>query len=43
MPVIAMVVQCKKCGFEIRSDWKLCPECGDKIVGTGKYETCGKK
>ena len=42
MPLIAMVVKCKKCGFEIRSDWKLCPNCGDKIVCTGKYQVCNK-
>ena len=38
MPVIATVVKCKKCGSEIRSDWKFCPNCGDKIVCTGKYK-----
>ncbi|MFQ6122913.1 MAG: zinc-ribbon domain-containing protein [Dehalococcoidales bacterium] len=43
MPVIAAVAKCKKCGFEIRSDWKLCPSCGDKIVCTGKYKVCAKK
>lgn len=44
MPVIAAVVKCKKCGFEIRSDWKFCPSCGDKIVCAGKYkELCAKK
>ena len=43
MPVIAAVVKCKKCGFEVRSDWKFCPNCGDKIVCTGKYEACAKK
>ncbi len=43
MPVIAAVVKCKKCGFEIRSDWKLCPNCGDKLTCTGKYDVCAKK
>ena len=32
MPVIATIVKCKKCGYEIRSDWKFCPMCGDTIV-----------
>jgi hypothetical protein len=26
----------------VRSDWKLCPNCGDRIVCTGKYEACAK-
>lgn len=44
MPVVAAVVECKKCGFQIRSDWKFCPNCGDEIVCTGKYEElCAKK
>ncbi|MFC1990019.1 zinc-ribbon domain-containing protein [Chloroflexota bacterium] len=44
MPVIAVLVSCKKCGSEIRSDWHFCPSCGDKIVCTGKYkELCVKK
>ena len=43
MPVIAIVVKCKKCGAEIRSDWKFCPGCGDKIICTGKYEICANK
>ncbi len=43
MPVIAAVVKCKRCGFEVRSDWKFCPSCGDKIVCTGKYKVCAKK
>ena len=38
MPMLACVVVCKKCGFEIRSDWKFCPNCGDKIVCTGKHQ-----
>jgi len=38
MPVIAILLNCKKCGSEIRSDWKCCPNCGDKIVCAGKYE-----
>jgi RNA polymerase subunit RPABC4/transcription elongation factor Spt4 len=32
MPVVATIVICKKCKYEIRSDWKFCPMCGDKIV-----------
>ncbi len=44
MPVIAAVVKCKKCGSEIRSDWKFCPKCGDKIVCVEKYkELCARK
>ena len=42
MPVVASVVKCKKCDFEIRSDWKYCPNCGDKIVCVGNYEVCAK-
>ena len=38
MPIVAKVVECKKCDFEIRSDWKFCPKCGDKIVCTEKYK-----
>ena len=45
MPVVAAVVMCKKCGFEIRSDWKFCPNCGNKVmkpkdaeVGSGDEE-----
>jgi predicted Zn-ribbon and HTH transcriptional regulator len=38
MPVIAKIVKCKKCGYEIRSDWKFCPMCGDTIVCTNKYD-----
>ena len=38
MPVIAKIVTCKKCGYEIRSDWKFCPMCGDTIVCTNKYD-----
>ena len=44
MPISAVIVKCKKCGFEVRSDWNLCPNCGDKLECTGKYkELCGKK
>ena len=43
MSVIAEIVKCKKCGAEVRSDWKYCPNCADKIVCTGKYEACAKK
>ena len=32
MPIIAKIVKCKKCGFEIRDDWHFCPNCGDVIV-----------
>jgi len=43
MPVIAAIVKCKKCGAEVRSDWKFCPNCADKITCTGKYEACARK
>ena len=43
MPVVALMVKCKKCGYEIRSDWKYCPSCGDKIVCSDKYEILKKK
>jgi rRNA maturation endonuclease Nob1 len=43
MPVVALLVKCKKCGSEIRSDWKFCPSCGDKIVCSDKYEIRKKK
>ena len=47
MPVIAapiiIGVKCKKCGAEVRSDWKYCPKCADKITCVGKYEACAKK
>ena len=43
MPRLACVVVCKKCGFEIRSDWKFCPNCEDKIVCTGKHQTSAKE
>jgi len=43
MPKLASIVVCKKCGFEIRSDWKFCPNCGDKIVCTGKHRTSVKE
>ena len=26
------IVKCKKCRYEIRTDWKFCPKCGDAIV-----------
>jgi len=38
MPIVAAVVKCKKCNFEIRCDWKFCPNCGDRIMCTGKYK-----
>ncbi len=43
MPPVASIVKCAKCGFEIRSDWKFCPNCGDKIVCAGKYKVGDKK
>ncbi|MFC2041736.1 zinc-ribbon domain-containing protein [Chloroflexota bacterium] len=44
MPVIAVLVNCKKCGSEIRSDWHFCPSCGDKIVCAGEYkELCARR
>jgi RNA polymerase subunit RPABC4/transcription elongation factor Spt4 len=42
MLTIAIIFKCKKCGYEIRSDWKFCPMCGDKIVCTNKYGMLGK-
>jgi len=38
MPIVAIVLKCKKCKFEIRSDCKFCPNCSDQIVCTGKYK-----
>ena len=38
MPVVAKVVKCKKCDFEIRSDWEYCPNCGDKIICVNKNQ-----
>jgi RNA polymerase subunit RPABC4/transcription elongation factor Spt4 len=43
MSVIALVVKCKKCAFEIRSDWKFCPNCGDNIVCDDKYGVMSEK
>ena len=43
MPVIAAIVKCKKCGAEVRSDWKFCPNYADRITFAGKYEACAKK
>ena len=43
MPVVAAVVKCKKCGAEIRADWKFCPNCGSQIISTRKNEACAKK
>ena len=43
MPLIAAIVKCKKCDFEIRSDWKYCPNCSDKIVRKDKYKECCHK
>ena len=42
MQKIVCIVECKVCGYEIRSDWKFCPKCGDKIVCTNKYGMLGK-
>jgi len=44
MPVVATIVKFRKCGYEIRSDCKYCPGCGDKIVCVGKYkQLCAEK
>ncbi len=43
MPLIAALVKCKKCGAEIRSDWRFCPHCSAEIVCAGKYEACAKR
>ena len=40
MPLVASIVKCKKCGFEVRSDWKYCPNWGDGIVFVDKYSVC---
>jgi hypothetical protein len=32
MPGMVVILKCKVCGYEIRSDWKFCPMCGDAIV-----------
>jgi hypothetical protein len=42
MPVIAAVVKCKKCGAEVKSDFKFCPTCADKTTCTGKYEAVSR-
>lgn len=38
MSVIAKIVVCKKCWFEIRDDGHFCPKCGDGIVCINKYQ-----
>ena len=42
MPEMVVILKCKKCGYEIRSDWKFCPMCGDTIVCHNKYGLMGK-
>jgi RNA polymerase subunit RPABC4/transcription elongation factor Spt4 len=32
MTGVAIIFKCKKCEYEIRSDWNFCPMCGDAIV-----------
>jgi rRNA maturation endonuclease Nob1 len=32
MTGVTIIFKCKKCGYEIRSDWNFCPMCGDAIV-----------
>ena len=39
MPGMVVILKCKVCGYEIRSDWKFCPMCGDAIVC---HKTMGK-
>lgn len=29
---VIAIVNCKVCKYEIRTDWKFCPKCGDAIV-----------
>jgi hypothetical protein len=29
--VVARIFKCDKCGFEVRSDWKFCPNCAAGI------------
>ena len=35
MLVIAAIADCRKCGTEVRSDWKLCSNFANKIICTG--------
>ena len=42
MQKIVCIVKCKVCKYEIRSDWKFCPMCGDTIVCHNKYGLMGK-
>lgn len=32
--VLARVFKCDKCGFEVRSDWRFCPNCASGIECT---------
>ena len=43
MPVIAAIVECEKCGAEVGSDRKFCPNYADRITCAGKYEACTEK
>jgi hypothetical protein len=43
MPVTVAILKCKKCGAEVRSDSKFCPDSADRISCTGKYEDCTKR
>jgi RNA polymerase subunit RPABC4/transcription elongation factor Spt4 len=48
MQKIVCIVKCKVCKYEIRSDWKFCPKCGDaivchKVMGTRVAEAKGVK
>ncbi|MFH1087078.1 MAG: hypothetical protein V1737_00650 [Chloroflexota bacterium] len=43
MPAKAVIVTCKKCDCELRSDWNFCPRCGDKLACGGTYKAvCGR-
>jgi predicted RNA-binding Zn-ribbon protein involved in translation (DUF1610 family) len=43
MPIVARIYPYKNYGFEIRSDWHFCPNCGDKIICTNKHQEMEEK
>jgi RNA polymerase subunit RPABC4/transcription elongation factor Spt4 len=36
-------VKCGKCGSEVPSDSKFCPECGQQLKGSKKCPKCGRE
>jgi len=42
MAIIARTGECKKCGAEVRSDWKSYSNRADKINYSGEYEACAE-